>query len=163
MILQKKAMGKKIYHVDLTEEERNRLEDSKTAKKRKRSDQRSLLLLASDRKGSLVWTDVEISREYKVNVRTVERLRERYVLHGIDIALFGLPRLNEDKIKFDGAVEAQLVSLRCSDPPEGYSSWTLSLLSDKLVSLGIVESISPESINRLLKKTKLNLGGLKNG
>ena len=84
-------------------------------------------------------------------------------MHGLDLALSGLPRLNEDKIKFDGAVEAQLVSLRCSDPPQGYSSWTLSLLSDKLVRLEVVESISQESIRRLLKKTKLNLGGSKNG
>jgi hypothetical protein len=84
-------------------------------------------------------------------------------MHGLDIALSGLPRLNEDKIKFDGAVEARLVSLRCSEPPEGYSSWTLSLLSDKLVKLEVVESISTESVSRLLKKTKLSLGRSKNG
>ncbi|MDZ7900304.1 MAG: helix-turn-helix domain-containing protein [Arcicella sp.] len=157
-------MGKKIYHVDLPELERERLED--IVKRRKSSSEatkRSQILLSCDRLGTQVWTDAEISKEYKVNVRTVERLRERYVLHGLDIALSGLPRLNEDKIKFDGVVEAQLVSLRCSDPPEGYSSWTLSLLSDRLVKLEVVESISQESVNRLLKKTKLNLGRLKNG
>ncbi|MDZ7898960.1 MAG: helix-turn-helix domain-containing protein [Arcicella sp.] len=157
-------MGKKKYHVDLTESERNRL--SGVVKRRKSESEatkRSLILLACDRLGTQVWTDTEISREYKVNVKTVERLRERYVLYGLDIALSGLPRLNEDKIKFDGAVEARLVSLRCSSPPEGYSSWTLSLLSDKLVKLEVVESISRESVNRLLKKTKLSLGKLKNG
>ena len=159
-----KGMGKKIYHVDLTEEERTRLEEIvKRRKSESEATKRSLILLSCDRGGSKVWTDIEISREYKVNVRTVERLRERYVMHGMDIALSGLPRLNEDKIKFDGAVEAQLVSLRCSDPPEGYSSWTLSLLSDRLVRLEVVESISQESISRLLKKTKLNLGRSRNG
>jgi transposase len=157
-------MGKKIYHVDLTDAERDRLE---TIVKRRKSEseatKRSLILLSADRLGCKQWIDSKISNEYKVSTRTIERLRERYVLHGIDLALSGLPRLNEDKIKFDGKVEAQLVSLRCSDPPEGYSSWTLSLLSDRLVKLAVVESISQESVNRLLKKTKLSLGKSKNG
>ena len=87
-----------------------------------------------------------------MNVRTVERLREKFILHGLEIALKGLPRLNEDKIKFDGFVETQLVTLRCSTPPEGYSSWTLTLLADKLVKLEVVESISTETIRQLLKK-----------
>ena len=157
-------MGIKIYHIDLTDLERIRLDDIiKRRKSNSEATKRSLILLASDRGGSKQWTDIEISREYKVSVRTVERLRERYVIHGLDIALSGLPRLNEDKIKFDGVVEAQLVSLRCSDPPAGYSSWTLSLLSDQLVKLEVVESISLESVSRLLKKMKLNLGRLKNG
>jgi hypothetical protein len=157
-------MGKKVFHVDLQATERLRLQGIVNRRKSEsEATKRSLILLASDRNGDKRWTDVEISTAYKVSVRTVERLRERFVLHGLDIALSGLPRLNEDKIKFDGAVEAQLVSLRCSDPPEGYSSWTLSLLSDKLVRLGVVESISQQSVNRLLKKTKLSLGKSKNG
>jgi transposase len=160
----KRKMGKKIYHVDLLEAERVRLSDIiKRRKSTSEATKRSLILLACDRNGEQQWTDEAISDEYKVSVRTVERLRERFVVHGLEIALSGLPRLNTDKIKFDGKVEAQLVSLRCSDPPEGYSSWTLSLLSDKLVQLKVVESISQESVSRLLKKTKLNLGRSKNG
>jgi hypothetical protein len=154
----------KIYHVDLTMSETERLEAIvQRRKSESEATKRSLILLAANRGGSKCWTDSEISVEYKVNVRTVERLRERFVLHGLDIALSGLPRLNTDKIKFDGAVEAQLVCLRCSNPPEGYSSWTLSLLSDKLVKLEVVDSISQESVNRILKKTKLSLGRSKNG
>lgn len=157
-------MGKKTYHVDLSDSERVRLSDIiKRRKSESEATKRSLILLACDRHGDKIWTDVQISKEYKVSVRTVERLRERFVMHGLDLALSGLPRLNEDKIKFDGHVEAQLVSLRCSDPPEGHSSWTLSLLSDRLVKLEIVERISLESVSRLLKKTKLNPGRLKNG
>lgn len=157
-------MGKKIYHVDLMDVERVRLSDIiKCRKSESEASKRSLILLASDRNGEKKWTDIEISDEYKVSVRTVERLRERFVVHGLDIALRGLPRLNEDKIKFDGEVEAHLISLRCSNPPEGYSSWTLSLLSDRLVKLEAVESISQQSVNRLLKKTKLSLGRSKNG
>jgi transposase len=154
----------KIYHIDLTLSEIERLESIvQRRKSESEATKRSLMLLAANRGGSKCWTDTEISNEYKVSVRTVERLRERFVLHGLDIALSGLPRLNTDKIKFDGAVEAQLVALRCSNPPEGYSSWTLSLLSDKLVKLEVVDSISQESVNRLLKKTKLSLGRSKNG
>lgn len=157
-------MRKKIYHVDLEDTERDRLlEIIKRRTSASEASKRSLILLASDRNGEMKWTDSKISKEYKVSVRTVERLRERFVLHGLDIALSGLPRLNEDKIKFDGEVEAQLVSLRCSNPPEGYSSWTLSLLSDRLVKLEVVASISQQSVNRLLKKTKLSLGRSKNG
>lgn len=157
-------MGTKKYHVDLTTAERLRLSDIvKRRKSESEATKRSSILLSCDRSCSPALTDIEIAAAHKVNVRTVERLRARYVLHGLDIALSGLPRLNEDKIKFDGAVEAHLVSLRCSDPPEGYSSWTLSLLSDKLVKLEVVESISIESVSRLLKKTKLSLGRSKSG
>ena len=146
-------MGQKKYHVDLVESEVERLESIvQRRKSESEATKRSLILLAANRGGTKRWTDSEISVEYKVSVRTIERLRERFVLHGLDIALSGLPRLNTDKIKFDGVVEAQLVSLRCSDPPDGYSSWTLSLLSDKLVKLESVESISIDSVSRLLKK-----------
>ena len=122
-------MGQKIYHVDLSLCERVGLED--IVKRRKSSSEatkRGLILLAADRSGPQQWTDNQIVSEYKVSVRTVERLRERFVLHGLEIALSGLPRPNVDKIKFDGVVESHLVSLRCSNPPEGRSSWTLQLL-----------------------------------
>lgn len=78
-------------------------------------------------------------------------------------ALSGKPHLNLDKIKFDGTVEAKLVALRCSDPCEGYSSWSLRLLANKLVQLSVVENISHESVRQILKKTKLSLGVSKNG
>ena len=154
----------KKYHVDLTHEERERLQEIvKRRKNTSEATKRSLILLAADRGGDKVLKDKEITALYQVTRRTVERLRERYVMEGLDLALSGLPRLNLDKIKFDGVVESQLVSLRCSAPPEGRSSWTLALLGDKLVELKVVESISYESVNRLLKKTKLSLGRSRNG
>jgi transposase len=154
----------KKYHVDLVLAEVERLESIvKRRKSESEISKRCLILLAANRGGTKCWSDSKISTEYKVSIRTIERLRERFVQHSLDIALSGLPRLNTDKIKFDGLVEAQLVRLRCSDPPEGHSSWTLSLLADKLVSLDVVQSISRESVNRLLKKTKLSLGESKNG
>lgn len=154
----------KIYHVDLNDSERSELLD---IEKRLTSQtilfKRSQILLACDRLGEKKWTDQKISSTYQVSVRTIERLRERFVEDGLSVALKGKPRPNLSKIKFDGEVETQLVLLRCSDAPEGSSRWTLNLLGDKLVELKIVESISHESVRQLLKKTKLSLGELPNG
>ena len=152
-------MAKKIYHVDLWDEARTRL----TAIVNKRLStseavKRSNILLAADRLGDKGWTDAQISEKYLVSTRTIERLRERFVMEGLDIALSGKPRLNVDKIKFDGRVEAQLVALRCSELEAGESGWALRLLADKLVALSYVESISHESVRQILKKTKLSLG-----
>jgi len=156
-------MAKK-YHVDLTELERLELE--KIVSRRKSTSQaskRSKILLSADRLGSKNWTDEKISLSYQVSVRTIERLRERYVTEGLLVALNGKKRLNLDKKRFDGEVEAHLVALRCSTPDKGRSNWTLRLLADKMVALSYVESISHESVRQILKKTKLNLGELPNG
>lgn len=152
-------MPAKIYHVDLSPKERVKLED--IVKKRKSTSEivkRSKILLAADRGGEKKWKDAEISQQYEVSTRTIERLRHRYVLEGLDIALKGKPRLNLDKKKFDGEVEAKLIALRCSEPEEGRSSWTLRLLADKMVILDYVDDISHESVRQILKKTKLSLG-----
>jgi len=130
-------MGKKIYHLDLQAEDRVFLENiAKRRKSESEMNKRSLMLLAADRQGEKKWTASEISEHYKVNGRTVERLRERFVLHGIDIALSGLPQPSEDKIKFDRVVESHLVGLRCRHPPTPYSSWTLSLLAESTTCCG---------------------------
>lgn len=154
----------KIYHIDLTEEERVHL--TSIVNKRKSSCElakRSSILLAADRLGEKKWSDKQISETYLVSTRTIERLRECLVNDGLSVALAGKPRINSHKIKFDGEVEAKLIALRCSDPEPGYSSWTLSLLADKMVALSYVESISYVTVHRILKKTKLNRGVLKNG
>ena len=151
-------MSKK-YHVDLVTTEREQLED--IVKRRSSTSEhvkRSQILLSADRQGAKHWNDEQISKEYKVSIRTVERLRERFVMDGLSVALKGKPRLNRDKIKFDGKVEAQLIALRCSNPPLGNSSWTLRLLAEQLVVLECVPSISLESVRQIQKKTKLNHG-----
>jgi len=157
-------MSAKKYHVDLTEVERSKLE-SIVAKRKATSElaKRSNILLAADRNSSRQWGDVEISKQYEVSTRTIERIRKRYVEEGLEFTLKGKPRLNLDKIKFDGGVEAHLVALRCSEPELGRSSWTLHLLADKMVALDYVESISHESVRQILKKTKLSLGESQNG
>lgn len=152
-------MPAKIYHVDLSEIELIKLED--IVNKRKSTSEivkRSKILLAADRQGSKNWNDSKIAEQYEVSTRTIERLRQRYVFEGLEIALKGKPRLNLDKKKFDGEVESKLVALRCSDTEAGRSNWTLRLLADKMVALDYVESISHESVRQILKKTKLSLG-----
>lgn len=143
----------KIYHIDLTEEERVHL--TSIVNKRKAACElvkRSLVLLAADRLGDKKWSDKQISETYLVSTRTIERLRERLVNEGLTVALVGMPRLNLDKIKFDGEVEAKLVALRCSEPERGSSGWALRLLADKMVELCYVETISHESVRQILKK-----------
>jgi len=121
------------------------------------------ILLASD-EGSANLKDAEIVTRYHVSPKTVQRIREKFVVHGLKIALKGLPRGPQRKrIKIDGDVEAHLVQLACSEEPEGYNKWTLRLLADKAVELEIVPSISHESVRQVLKKTKLNLGEMKCG
>ena len=98
-----------------------------------------------------------------MSVRTVERLRERFVNDGLEVALAGKPRPNLDKIVFGGEVEAKLVALRCGEPQEGRSNWSLRLLADKMVELSYVEAISHETVRKILKKTKSSPGGSPNG
>ena len=152
-------MPAKKYHIDLTDIEKSKLESIVT--KRKSTSEivkRSNILLAADRNGSRRWGDAKISKQYEVSIRTIERLRKRYVEDGLEITLKGKPRLNLDKKRFDGEVEAHLIALRCSEPELGRSSWTLQLLADKMIALNYVESISHESVRQILKKMKLSLG-----
>lgn len=141
----------KKYVVTLTEEERQHLEQllakKHTAALARRHAQ--ALLKADTRLG---WTDADIADAFNLSVRTVERLRQRFVEDGLDAALKPkpVPRLPR---KVDGTVEAHLVALACSDPPEGRQRWTLRLLADKLVELELVESISHEGVRQVLKKT----------
>jgi transposase len=102
--------------------------------------------------------DIAIAKAYDVQVRTVERLRQRFVEEGYEIALQGKKGQVEKGKVFDSRVETKLIALRCSDVPAGSNKWTLRLLSDKMVELEYVESISHESVRQLLKKHQLNLG-----
>lgn len=102
--------------------------------------------------------DEDIAQAYDVRVRTVERLRQRFVEEGYEIALQGKKRQVERKKVFDSRVETKLIALRCSDVPAGSNKWSLRLLADKMVELEYVESISHESVRQLLKKHQLSPG-----
>jgi transposase len=145
-------MAKK-YRVTLSEQEQAQLK-SLIKKRSQKSVQvkRSYLLLAADENGEGL-ADEQISSRYQVGVRTIERLRERFVLEGLAAALQGKKqRVFKEKV-FDGRVEAQLVALRCSNPPSGYQHWSMRLLAQQMVELQYVEHMSHESVRQVLKKT----------
>ena len=151
-------MAKK-YRVTLSEKEREALH----ALVKKRSPKaiqvkRAYILLAADESGDQGWPDEQIHATYSVSLRSIERVRQRYVEEGWEMAVHGKKREVFKEKLFDGAVEARLIALRCSDPPEGRARWTLHLLADKMVELAYVETISHESVRQLLKKTRSSPG-----
>ena len=144
------------YKVSLTSEERAGLERlvsvGKTAA-RKLTHARILLL--ADTAGAEK-TDEEIAAVLAVSLPTIGRVRQRFVSEGLEAALNHRPQPpRPDKIKIKGGVEQELIRLACSDPPEGRCRWTLCLLADELVALGLVASVSPETVRQALKKNDI--------
>lgn len=147
-------MAKK-YHVTLTEQEREMLQTIiKTRSAKSIQVKRAYMLLAADEEGEKNWSDEQICETYQVGRSTIERLRQRFVEEGFDVALKGKKREVFKAKVFDGAVEARLIALRCSDAPAGRARWTLHLLADKMVELQYVDTISHESVRQMLKKTR---------
>ena len=139
----------KRYVVDLTAEERGRLE-ALTGKGRtgaRRLTRAHVLLRAADG-----LTDAAIASGLGVWPSTVERLRRRFVEEGLEAALSERPRPGGAR-KLDGAAEAFLVATACSAPPAGRAAWTMQLLADRLVAVGLVGAISDETVRRTLKQT----------
>ena len=113
-----------------------------------------VLLLADEGDDRKPRTDEEIAETLGLGLRTVERVRKRFVTEGFELAVNPRPQPRRpDKIKLDEQAEKQLIELACSDPPDGRCSWTLQLLADRLVLLGQVESVSHETVRKALKKT----------
>ena len=144
----------KKYIVRLTDEERSVLKA--VVKKLKGSSEkvrRAQVLLAADADG-LNWTDRKIAEAYTCRTKTVENIRQRLVTEGFDIAFNGKKRESPPRRKaLDGEQEAKVIALRLGQPPEGFSNWSLRLLAEQVVELGIVDSISHETLRKTLKKT----------
>lgn len=140
----------KKYVVTLTDDERQRLGQLLAkGKAAARTLRHAQALLKADQ--GVGWKDAAIAAAFALSVRSVERLRQRFVEEGFEAALKpkAVPRLPR---KVDGALEAHLVALACSDPPAGRQRWTLRLLADKLAELELVGSISHEGVRQALKK-----------
>ena len=101
-------------------------------------------------------TDEEIARSLQTASTTVERVRRRCVEEGIEAALGRKEQQRRRPRKLDGAAEAHLIAMACGEPPEGRARWTLRLLADRLVEWEIVDSIHPETVRKMLKKTNSN-------
>jgi len=143
-------MNKK-YIVDLTDEQRNRLRELvRCGKHSARRIRYGHVLL----KAHAGWTDQKISEALDIGIRTVQRIRQRFVQEGMEVALgarSGKPKPYRRKL--DGRQEAQLIALACSEAPEGRTRWTLRMLADRMVELCYVDTVSHETVRRVLKKT----------
>lgn len=150
----------KKYRVTLTPQERVTLEQMTRCGQgaaRKLTHAR-ILLLADQAEDGPAWSDSRIVEALGVGKNTVCRLRERFVEEGLDAALVRRPTSRTYARKLDGAGEAHLVALACSEPPAGRQRWTLALLADQVVALGHAASLSYETVRRTLKKTSSSLG-----
>jgi transposase len=103
-------------------------------------------------------TNEQISKVLKVGMRTIDRVKKKFIEEGLEAALERSPTTRIYESKSDGDMEAKLVTLCCSEPPKGYAKWSLRLLADKMVELKYVESISHVTVRSVLKKTNLNPG-----
>jgi DNA-binding transcriptional LysR family regulator len=150
------------YMVSLAPEERVELQQLvSTGKAAARRLLHARILLLADREDCL---DEEIVSSLGVSLRTVERVRRRLVTEGLDAAIDHRPQPpRPDKIKIRGDLEQKLVKLACCDPPQGRCRWTLRLLADELVVLGLVSAISTETVRQALKKTTSTRGSSKAG
>ena len=145
----------KKYLVTLTTDEREQLSAligvGKAAAKKLAHAR--ILLKADQADGGPAWSDEAIAEAVEVSTDTVARVRQRFVEQGLEAALI---RKKQDKPSreriLDGAAEAKLLAVACSGPPEGRAVWTLTMLADKLVELRVVESVSRETVRRVLKK-----------
>ena len=95
----------------------------------------------------------EISQSLEVNKKTIQNIKEKYLESGIDNALYDKPRPGAPT-RFNGKARAKLTSLACTKAPKGYAKWSLRLLANRAVELGIVDEISHKHIARILKKTQ---------
>src|SRR5512134_2066645 len=142
------------YIVRLTAEEREQLTALISKGKASAAKIRHAhVLLKADADGPN-WPDAQIAEAFSVHLNTVAGIRKRLVCQGVEAALNRQPQARPSRgCKLDGAGAARLLALSCSEPPPGQARWSLRLLADRVVELGIVESFSHESVRRALKKT----------
>jgi len=146
----------KIYIVRLTEAERQTLREvinklKGTSQKVRRAH--ILLKADADARHGPAWTDARIAEAYLCRRETVERIRQRLVESGFHETLDGKKRDKPPTEKLlDGKQEAKIIATRLGPPPKGYANWSLRLLACKVVELEIVDTVSYETVRRLLKK-----------
>ena len=144
----------KKYVVTLTEEERKKLKELVSKGNQPvRVVRRAQMLLAADAGEA----NTSIGRTLHVHPNTVTNVCKRFVEAGLEAALYERSRPGKPP-KLDAKGEATLIALACSEPPEGRACWTMYLLAERLVELGVVEAISDETVRRVLKKTALSPG-----
>ncbi len=169
---------RKVFVVQLSNEEREQLEElvkrGKLEKARRPSalklekgrrpsalklTRARILLKADQAEGSPAYTDAEIAEALDVSPKTVFNIRQKWVELGLEQTLERRPQQTPSRQpKLDGKAEAKLIACSCGPAPEGRSKWTLRMLGDKAVELGLADSISHETVRQTLKKTSSSLG-----
>jgi len=143
----------KRHVVELTDDERAALDRSEAGPLTRRQRYRVQILLRTDA-GE---TDSEIAEELGVSLGTVANVRRRFANGGLDAALFDRPRPGA-RPTLDGKAEAIVIATACSPVPEGRATWTARMLANRLVELHVVESVSDDTILRVLKKVTSSRG-----
>ena len=143
------------YKVTLTKKEREELlAITKGGSHNSKKVIHALILLNCDMgKYSDKVKNEDIAKVLKIGMRTIDRVKKKFVEEGFEIALEGKPTRRNYEKKTDGDLEAHLIALSCGKPPKGFSRWSLRLLADRVVELEYIESISHETVRRILKKT----------
>ena len=154
------------YKITLTEEERKDLKSITSKGKHKSQKVINALILLNCDEGDFQTkrsTNEKVAGVLKISMKKIDRVKKRFVEESLYVALNGHKGKRVYEKKADGDFEAHLVALSCGEPPEGFARWSLRLLADRVVELNYIDSISYETIRRVLKKTKLNLGENKGG
>lgn len=147
-------MPKPKHVVQLSDEQRDRLRKfTRSGKAPAREIAHARILLKADEGHK----DAVIAEALEISPPTISRVRKRFALEGLDAALKHRTPSATKPRKLDGRLEAHLIALACSEPPEERARWTLRLLADRLVELGHVSGVSPETVRATLKKTSFHL------
>lgn len=148
------------YHVKLTKSEVEELQRiiNKGSHTSQTFRTAYILLNCDEGEYSEKVTNEQMSKVLKVGMRTIDRVKKRFIEEGLEACLERKPTSRVYEKKIDGDVEAKIVTLCCSEPPKGFNRWSLRLLADKMVELNYVESISYVAVRNVLKKTNLSLG-----
>lgn len=154
--------------VKLTQAQRNHLEEIvRVGRAHARTiNHAHILLLCDEAQQGPAWSDERIATALSCNARTVARQRSRFLREGIDEALRVRRKSRGRRSKIEGATEAHLIALACSQPPAGRSRWTIRLLADQFVDLCHREGLKPvsrETVRQMLKKTNLSLTAKSSG
>ena len=143
------------YKVALEKEERKELETIILKGSHKSQKVLNALVLLNSDQGRFQdhqMRNEDVSSVLRISMRKIDRVKRRFVEEGLECALTGRKGERVYERKADGDFEAHIVALSCTDPPEGYARWSLRLLADRAVELKYIDSISYETIRRLLKK-----------
>jgi len=146
----------KQYTVKLNKRDRDKISNFiETNNQPSSKIKRAKILLSVDAgNGHTSLTDEETSKKLDITVRTVERVRKRFITDGLDKTIYGKKRGKNKRTKINPELKSYILTLSCGNPPKGHKNWSLRLLAEKIVEMNLVDSISHESIRRVLKQAK---------